>query len=103
MNPCPVTSHAAGWDRAEIMAKAASETLLVTAKPTIVISTDEDLIVYLPRTATPGGKGIRGCHAAGAQRCADPRTGIRRSDLERLGPVTLEAVQGMPTCATLGR
>jgi DUF4097 and DUF4098 domain-containing protein YvlB len=92
----PGDLRAAGWDRPEIMAKTDGDKLDITsATGGIVISCEEDLILYLPRSADLNVKKVAG--DAILQAINGPvALGLIAGDLtiNDLGPVTLGAVSG---------
>ena len=92
----PGDLRAAGWDRPEIMAKTDGDKLDITsATGGIVISCEEDLILYLPRSTDLNVKKVAG--DAILQAISGPvALGPIAGDLtiNDLGPVTLGAVSG---------
>ena len=86
----------AGWDRSEIMAKTDSDSLnLAPAEDRVVITCDEDLILYLPRQARLTVEDVAG--DATLQALSGPVTlGPVAGDLtmKDLGPVALATVAG---------
>jgi len=94
----------AGWDRSEIMVKTDGEDLQISAQTDpIVISCDEDLIVYMPRGATVNVEKVSG--DASLQALNGPVTlGPVAGDLTMndLGPVTLATVAGDASLRNIG-
>lgn len=104
IEPIPGDLRAAGWDRSEIMVKTDGEALEITAKTDpIIISCDEDLIVYLPRGANLKVEKISG--DASLQALNGPVTlGPVAGDLTMndLGAVTLGNVAGDASLRNIG-
>jgi hypothetical protein len=103
-NPAPVILvraipgdlRAAGWDRNELMAKTDGDALdLVPGSDPIIITCDEDLILYLPRGASLKVESVAGdasLQALGGALDLGPVAGDL--SLHDLGPVTLADVAG---------
>ncbi len=94
----------AGWERNELMVKTSGRILdLVSGTAPMAISCDEDLILYLPRTATLQVEQVRG--DASLQALSGPVTlGPVAGDLtiKDLGPVTLGTVAGDASLRNIG-
>jgi hypothetical protein len=94
----------AGWDRSEIMVKTDGDSLsLDSSSDPITISCDEDLIIYLPRSADLRIETVSG--DASFQALTGPVSlGPVAGDLSMndLGPVTLEAVSGDASLRNIG-
>lgn len=92
----PGDLRAAGWDRPEIMAKTDGEKLdIISATDGIVISCEEDLILYLPRSADLNVKKVAGdaiLQAINGPVALGPVAGDLT--INDLGPVTLGTVSG---------
>jgi hypothetical protein len=100
----PGDLRVAGWERSEIMVKTDGEELKITsgADP-VVISCDEDLILYLPRGANLRVEKVAG--DASLQALRGPVTlGSIAGDLTMndLGPVTLSVVSGDASLRNIG-
>ena len=100
----PGDLRVAGWERAEIMVKTDGDLLTITtgADP-IVISCDEDLILYLPRAAKVQVEKVSG--DAILQALNGPVTlGPVAGDLTMndLGPVTLGTIAGDASLRNIG-
>ncbi|KAF0108029.1 MAG: hypothetical protein FD146_1327 [Anaerolineaceae bacterium] len=103
-NPAPVILvraipgdlRAAGWDRNELMAKTDGDALeLVPGSDPILITCDENLILYLPRGASLKVESVAGdasLQALGGALDLGPVAGDL--NLHDLGPVTLADVSG---------
>jgi hypothetical protein len=92
----PGDLRVAGWDRNEIMAKTDGDMLDVTAEADpIVITCDEDLILYLPRGASLKVESIAGDASlqalSGALELGPVAGDVNMHDL---GPVTVNGVSG---------
>jgi hypothetical protein len=94
----------AGWDRNELMVKMAGSQLdLVTTADPITISGEEDVILYLPRTARLQVESVAG--DVSLQALSGPVTlGPVSGDLtiKDLGPVTLATVSGDASLRNIG-
>jgi hypothetical protein len=94
----------AGWDRHELMIKTDGSQLdLLSSADPITISCDEDVILYLPRTATLQVENVAG--DASLQALSGPVTlGPVAGDLtmKDLGPVTLGTVSGDASLRNIG-
>ncbi len=94
----------AGWERGELMAKTDADTLdLVAGSDPITITCNEDLILYLPRSADLRVEQVGG--DASLQAMHGPvRLGSVAGDLtlHDLGVVTLEAVSGDASMRNIG-
>jgi len=92
----PGDLRAAGWDRPEIMAKTDGDKLdIISAADGIVISCEEDLILYLPRSADLNVKKVAGdaiLQAINGPVALGPIAGDLT--INDLGPVTLGTVSG---------
>ena len=94
----------AGWDRNELMAKTSGSQLdLVAGADPITISCDEDMILYLPRSANLKVEKVSG--DASLQALTGPVTlGPVSGDLtiKDLGPITLGTVSGDASLRNIG-
>ncbi len=94
----------AGWDRNELMVKTDGSHLdLVSSADPLTISCDEDVILYLPRTARLQVENVAG--DASLQALSGPVTlGPVAGDLtmKDLGPVTLGTVSGDASLRNIG-
>ncbi len=94
----------AGWDRSEIMVKTDGDALQISAgADPIVISCDEDLILYVPRGANVKVEKVAG--DAILQALHGPVTlGPVAGDLTMndLGPVTMETIAGDASLRNIG-
>ena len=94
----------AGWDRSELMVKTDGGRLdLVSTADPLTISGDEDVILYLPRTARLQVESVAG--DASLQALSGPVTlGPVAGDLtmKDLGPVTLGTVSGDASLRNIG-
>jgi len=100
----PGDLRVAGWDRSEIMVKTDGDALQIsTAADPIVISCDEDLILYVPRGANVKVEKVAG--DAILQALNGPVTlGPVAGDLTMndLGPVTLGTIAGDASLRNIG-
>jgi hypothetical protein len=100
----PGDLRVAGWDRPEIMVKTDGDILkIATEADPIVISCDEDLILYLPRSANLNVEKVAG--DAILQAINGPVTlGPVAGDLtvNDLGPVTLGVISGDASLRNIG-
>ena len=100
----PGDLRVAGWERSEIMVKTDGDDLNLTAESDpIVIDCNEDLIVYLPRSANLTVDSVAG--DASLQAIQSPITlGPVSGDLTMhdLGPVTLGIVSGDANLRNIG-
>jgi hypothetical protein len=100
----PGDLRVAGWDRSELMMKTDGDRLEVTAETDpIVISCDEDLIIYLPRGADLNVEKVSG--DAILQAVSGPvNLGPVAGDLtvNDLGPLGLEVISGDASLRNVG-
>lgn len=100
----PGDLRVAGWERSEIMVKTDGDDLNLTSESDpIVIACNEDLIVYLPRSANLTVESVAG--DASLQAIQSPITiGPVSGDLTMhdLGPVTLGIVNGDANLRNIG-
>ncbi len=100
----PGDLRVAGWDRSEIMVKTDGDALQISSEgDPIVISCDEDLILYVPRSANVKVEKVAG--DAILQALHGPVTlGPVSGDLTMndLGPITLETISGDASLRNIG-
>lgn len=100
----PGDLRVAGWDRTELMAKTDGDRLEITsATEGIVISCDEDLILYIPRNADLNVKKVAGDTILQAIK-GPVALGLISGDLTMndLGPITLGTISGDASLRSIG-
>lgn len=104
LDSIPGDLRAAGWDRLELMVKTDGDRLeIASTKDGIVITCDEDVILYLPRNADLNVKKVAGdtiLQAINGPVTLGPVSG--ELTMNDLGPVTLATVSGDASLRNIG-